>query len=125
MEKVIKHSTPIGNVMQYKPLAHDEPAQLYQSVKCVSQKARQILAFIRKDFCIAITYKLQFAFQFCQVFFAIAIIYFIGKMFDGSGAAHLFDRYGTDYFSFALIGIAINSYCRAGLVNITNDIRLG
>lgn len=89
----------------------------------LSQKVQQISAFIRKDFCIAITYKLQFAFQFCQVFFSIAIIYFIGKMFDGSGANGLFDRYNSDYFSFALVGIAINSYCRAGLVNITNDIR--
>jgi ABC-2 type transport system permease protein len=89
----------------------------------LSQKVRKIQAFIRKDFCIAITYKLQFTFQFCQVFFSIAIVCFIGKMFDGSGGSGLFDRYGTDHFSFALVGISINSYCRAGLVNITNDIR--
>lgn len=89
----------------------------------VGRNIQQVLAFIRKDFCIAVTYKLQFAFQFCQVFFSIAIIYFIGKMFDGSGAGRLFDRYDANYFSFALVGIAINSYCRAGLVNITNDIR--
>lgn len=84
---------------------------------------QQVCAFIRKDFQIQITYKLQFAFQFLQVFFSIAVIYFIGKMIDQSGGSSLLERYGSDYFSFALVGLAVTSYCRAGLVNTTNDIR--
>lgn len=104
-------------------LTHEKPAPIARDTANPSKKVRQVLAFLRKDFCIAVTYKLQFAFQFCQVFFSIAIIYFIGKMFDDSGASQLFDRYNANYFSFALVGVAMNSYCRAGLVNITNDIR--
>jgi ABC-2 type transport system permease protein len=80
-------------------------------------------AFIKKDMKISISYKLQFVFQFLQVFFGIAVIFFIGKMLGQSTKASGLKQYGGDYFSFALIGLAINSYLRAGLVNITNDIR--
>ena len=80
-------------------------------------------AFIKKDMKISLSYKLQFMFQLLQVFFGIAVIFFIGKMFGQSGKASVLRQYGGDYFSFALIGLAINSYLRAGLVTITNDIR--
>ncbi|MHC4758361.1 MAG: ABC transporter permease [Planctomycetota bacterium] len=80
-------------------------------------------AFIKKDMKISVSYKLQFVFQFLQVFFGIAIIYFIGRMLGQSGSSSVLKGYGGDYFSFALVGLAINSYLRAGLVTITNDIR--
>ncbi|MHC4737918.1 MAG: ABC transporter permease [Planctomycetota bacterium] len=80
-------------------------------------------AFIKKDMKISVSYKLQFVFQFLQVFFGIAVIFFIGKMLGQSSKASVLRQYGGDYFSFALIGLAINSYLRAGLVTITNDIR--
>lgn len=80
-------------------------------------------AFIKKDIKISVSYKLQFVFQFLQIFFGITVIYFIGKMLGQSGKTSMLKHYGGDYFSFALVGLAINSYLRAGLVTITNDIR--
>ena len=80
-------------------------------------------SFIKKDFTIALSYKLQFTFQFVQIFFSIALIYFIGKMLHTSGSSPLLKQYGADYFSFALVGLAVTSYLKAGLVTITNDIR--
>ena len=35
-------------------------------------------AFIKKDMKIAASYRLQFAFQFVQIFFSVTVIYFIG-----------------------------------------------
>ena len=81
------------------------------------------IGFIGKDMKIAISYKLQFIFQFSQVFFSVAIIYFIGKMLGASNNSPLLKAYGADYFSFALVGLAVTSYLRAGLVTITNEIR--
>jgi len=81
------------------------------------------LAFIRKDVAIAVSYRLQFIFQFSQVFFAVAVIYFIGEMLAASGRSDVVKEYGCDYFSFALVGLAVTSYLKAGLVTITNDIR--
>jgi ABC-2 type transport system permease protein len=79
--------------------------------------------FIKKDMAIAISYKFQFIFQFSQVFFSVAVIYFIGKMLGDTGKSSQLQAYGADYFSFALVGLAVSSYLKAGLVTITNDIR--
>lgn len=87
------------------------------------QMTGKAAAFIKKDFKISLSYKLQFVFQFLQIFFGIAVVYFIGKMLSASSGSSSLASYDNDYFAFALIGIAINSYLRAGLVTITNDIR--
>ena len=86
-------------------------------------KLAKAIVFVKKDMMIAVSYKLQFIFQFSQVFFSVAIIYFIGKMLGNSGKSNLLEAYGADYFSFALVGLAVASYLKTGLVTITNDIR--
>jgi ABC-2 type transport system permease protein len=90
---------------------------------CFFSELSKATAFIKKDMKISVSYKLQFVFQFIQVFFGIAVIYFIGRMLGQAGRSSVLKGYGGDYFSFALVGLAINSYLRAGLVSITNDIR--
>lgn len=81
------------------------------------------VAFIKKDMRIAVSYRLQFLFQFLQIFFGVAVIYFIGRMLAGAGNSSLLEKYHTDYFSFALVGLAVNSYLRVGMEGITNDVR--
>jgi ABC-2 type transport system permease protein len=81
------------------------------------------LAFIQKDLTVAVSYKLQFVFQFSHVFFNIVLIYFIGKMVAASGTSPVLAAYGADYFSFALVGLAVNSYLKTGVVTVTNDLR--
>lgn len=77
--------------------------------------------FVVRDFYISISYKFQFCFQLLQIFFAVLSIYFVGKML--TAVPESVKLYGGNYFSFALVGLALNSYLRAGLVTITNDIR--
>lgn len=77
--------------------------------------------FVVRDFCISISYKFQFAFQLLQIFFSVLSIYFVGRMLVT--VPESLSRYGNNYFSFALVGLSLNSYLRAGLVTITNDIR--
>jgi ABC-2 type transport system permease protein len=89
----------------------------------IACKCHEAFAFIQKDSRIATTYKLQFVFQFCQVFFGVAVIYFIGQMVNLSGKASFLQEYGADYFSFALVGVAVTSYNRAGMVNVTENFR--
>ncbi len=88
-----------------------------------SQGGARAAAFLRKDLRIALSYRLQFVFQFTQVFFSVALIYFIGKMVSTSGASRALAAYGADYFSFALVGLAINSYPKTGLITVTNELR--
>ena len=91
--------------------------------KLISGNFAKAFAFIAKDMRISVSYKLQFVFQFAQIFFSVALIYFVGKMLSKEGQALVLRDYGGDYFSFALVGLSISSYLRAGLVTLTNDIR--
>jgi ABC-2 type transport system permease protein len=79
--------------------------------------------FIRKDLTIAVSYRLQFVFQLSQVFFRVTVVYFIGQMVSSSGTPGALRPYGVDYFAFALVGLAVNSYLNTALVTITNNIR--
>lgn len=81
------------------------------------------MAYFKKDMKIATSYKVQFLFQFLQIFFSVTIIYFIGKMLPAKTQMSLFKKYNCSYFQFALVGLAVNGYLRAGLVTITNDLR--
>lgn len=81
------------------------------------------MEFIVKDAQIAVSYRLQFLFQFTRVFFKLAVVYFIARMLESCGTPKILQAYGADYFSFALVGLAINNYLQTGLVTVTNDIR--
>ncbi len=91
--------------------------------KEIAERWIKAIGFIKKDMSIAISYKFQFIFQFLQVFFSIVSIYFVGKMLSDSGKSSLLKVYHADYFSFALVGLAVASYLKAGLVTLTNDVR--
>lgn len=89
----------------------------------VSPGGARAAAFVRKDLRIALSYRLQFLFQFSQVFFSVMLIYFLGKMVSASGTSGVLAAYGADYFSFALVGLAVNSYPKTGLITVTNELR--
>lgn len=106
--------------MQLTPMSPDTPVRA--APRRLQDMARA-MAFVRKDMMIALSYRLQFVFQFSQVFFSVAVIYFIGRMVAASGASPVLAAYGADYFSFALVGLAVNTYMKTGLVTVTNDLR--
>ena len=113
--------------MRYLKIFNPQRAYMEASIEnrfiTFMPELNKAVAFIKKDMKISFSYKLQFMFKLLQVFFGIAVIYFIGRMLGQSGSSSVLKGYGGDYFSFALVGLAINSYLRAGLVTITNDIR--
>lgn len=95
----------------------------YNLYKMAVERWNKAIGFIKKDMAIALSYKFQFIFQFLQVLFSVASIYFVGKMLGDSGKSTLLKEYQADYFSFALVGLAISSYLKVGLVTLTNDVR--
>jgi ABC-2 type transport system permease protein len=81
-------------------------------------------AFIRRDLSLNLSYRLSFFLQFVSIFFAVASAYFVSRLFGNSIAPQLAE-YGGDYFSFALIGIAFNSYLGISLTSFAQSIREG
>ena len=90
-------------------------------IKSLYREAVRIKKFVVRDFFISISYKFQFVFQLLQIVFSMLSIYFVGEMLPG--VPDSIAKYGGDYFTFALVGLALNSYMKVGLITITSDIR--
>lgn len=62
-------------------------------------------AFLRRDFQTQSSYRLDFLLRVGGILVSIAVFYFISQIL-GSAMNPTLQRYGTDYFHFALLGIA-------------------
>jgi ABC-2 type transport system permease protein len=82
------------------------------------------LAFIKKDFIAAASYKLSFLMQLLNIFLSVAVFFFVSKLFGTAIIPHL-APYGGDYFSFVLIGVAFSDYLGIALEGMAGTIRGG
>ena len=82
----------------------------------------KIIAFIKKDIYIMLSYRFKLILQFFAFFLSLVFLYYISKTFSGNISPYL-KEYKGDYFSYALIGIAISSFVSVGLHSFSNDIR--
>ena len=85
---------------------------------------RKPLAFIKKSFISATSYKLSFIMELGGIVFSVAMFFFMSKLFGAAFIPHL-EPYGGDYFSFVLIGIALSDYLGIALGSMAGTIRGG
>ena len=84
----------------------------------------KLLAFLRKDFLIAISYRFAVVLRFASMLVSLLMLYYIGETFEDAEAIspHL-QRYGGSYFSFVLVGIAVSSFVTVGLNSLSREVR--
>lgn len=76
-------------------------------------------AFLIRDAVIAVSYRLQFFFQFVLVVFTVFILYFVSQLIANNPAL---ESYGG-YLPFAAIGLAMSSYFQTGFSSFATAIR--
>jgi ABC-2 type transport system permease protein len=79
-------------------------------------------AFLKRDLSLAVSYRLSFVMQVLGIFFSVASFYFLSRLF-GSALVPQLDKYGGDYFSFVLIGLAFSGYIGLSISNFAQSIR--
>ncbi len=85
--------------------------------------ASLIMAFVRRDARIATSYKLHFALQLFGGLFTVVMFYFIAKMTDPNASGGPLSQFGTDYFSFVLVGIVATGFLQTG-VGLADRLRV-
>lgn len=85
------------------------------------ETVRKAAAFVKRDFRIAASYRLQFLFNSFNSVFILAMLFFIGKMVDPRASG--LTRYGGDYFSFVLIGYGFYQYFQLALTSFAGTIQ--
>ena len=82
----------------------------------------KIAAFIKKDFEMEMSYRLDFTLRIVKIFASVLTFYFISNLF-GNGAPVYLVEYGGEYFPFVLIGIASLEYLFVSLHSISQNMR--
>lgn len=82
------------------------------------------LSFLKRDFLIAASYKLPFVVQIAGIFVSMLTFFYVSRLV-GSGKDGILGRYGGNYFSFLLIGVAFTDYLLASVNSFSEEIRRG
>jgi ABC-2 type transport system permease protein len=88
----------------------------------MSNLLRKAAAFIRRDYQIESSYKMNFVMGVVDSLIILIFFYFLDKLVAEGGAKNL-ARYGGDYLSFALIGLAFTRYFQLTLKMFSDSIR--
>ncbi len=68
---------------------------------------RVVWAIAARDFRIAWSYRFSFIFQNASILFSLLSLKFVANLFR-AGSPEALDRYGGDYFAFALLGLGLS-----------------
>jgi ABC-2 type transport system permease protein len=77
-------------------------------------QVRVLWLFFKRDLWEALSYKLNFLFSLFGILFSSATFYFISQLISGQSQA--LNKYGGNYFSFVIIGLAFS-----GVLNIFQE----
>ena len=87
----------------------------------MSRRLEIVRAFIRKDFRVALSYRLPFAFDLVSVLVQAMMFFYVGKLIEpGAGQSADLER---GYFAFVLIGLAVFGVARAGMLAFSDGVR--
>jgi ABC-2 type transport system permease protein len=86
--------------------------------------AHKALAFLQKDWRVAISYKLQFISSIAGVLISTMVFYFFSN-FVGQNLSQSLQQYGGNYFAFVLVGIALADYLVVSTETFSGAIRSG
>ena len=76
----------------------------------------------RKAMVIDFSYKLSRTLRFASIFFYILTFYYVGHLVDKAAIPSL-EKYGGEYFSFVLFGLAVNSYFNTARNTFNSNLR--
>lgn len=101
-----------------QPVSPGRPSR----VELVLTEARKLPAFVRRDFLVALSYRMSFFSDFVALAGQVLVFYFIGRLIDPQELP----RYGgtqVTYLEFATIGIGVAVFMEFGLQHVSRAIR--
>src|SRR5688572_22526157 len=87
-----------------------------------AHRVNKAWAFLVRDYQIHRTYRLLFAMEVLSLVVNIVPYYFLAR-FVGESLKGELQQYGGDYFSFMLVGLAVNDYLILPLSLFSRQIR--
>jgi ABC-2 type transport system permease protein len=82
-----------------------------------------LLGFLRRDFLFQMSYKVGMLYSVGSVLAQLLTVFFVSRLF-GDHLPKEIARYGRDYFSFALVGLAFLDYMYVSMQTFSQHIRI-
>lgn len=82
----------------------------------------KIFAFLKRDFLISLSYRLRAALELGGMALYLMMFFFISKTFGGAISPYL-ARYGSAYFPYVVVGLAVSNFVTVGLGALSGQIR--
>jgi len=83
---------------------------------------KTLMAFLRRDILTEISYSFRILIHFASFAMTIVFMFFISRMMGDTINTYL-QKYGNNYFAYALIGMAISTFISTGLYSFSGQIR--
>ncbi len=83
---------------------------------------RVALAFLKRDFLIATSYKVTFGAMLLSILGTVPFLFFVSRLFGGANAG-LLAPYRGNYFAFLLIGLAFTDYLVLSVGTFNTSLR--
>jgi ABC-2 type transport system permease protein len=85
-------------------------------------EVRKTMAFVRRDFLVAWSYRAAFISDWLNLFLQIILFYFVGKLIDPSSLP-TFGGETVSYVEFVAVGIVVASFLQIGLSRVVTVMR--
>ena len=82
----------------------------------------RLLAFVKRDLLIAVSYRLQLALGLGSMVLYLMMFFFVSKTFGGAMSPYL-ARYGSEYFPYVVVGLAVSNFVTVGLSALSSQVR--
>jgi len=99
-----------------------KPALIPVTVATAKLLIFKLATFVAKDFAEASSYRFAFVLRYVGALFTVLVFYFISGLVQGQASPHL-APYGSSYFEFVLVGLALAGYLRTSMTTFAYLIR--
>jgi len=82
---------------------------------------RTLLAFLRRDCLIEVSYKTSFLMQAFGIFFSVLVWYYVSRVISAPPTTPGLE--GVDYFAYVLVGLALLHYLSSALTSFGGKVR--
>ena len=81
-----------------------------------------VAAYLRRDWAMAVSYRMAFALQWFQALWGIVLVYFLSR-FLGHALVHASPDLRQGYFAYAAIGVSLLAVLQVALVTFASKLR--
>jgi ABC-2 type transport system permease protein len=86
------------------------------------QGAHILIAFIRRDWATARSYRAAYAIEFVAILFSVTLFFYLSRLVDGSSALAK-EHLGQGYFGYVIVGLALLRVVHTSLSSFATKLR--